>query len=167
MRLSDFKKLSINGIELKQLFINGIQAWKSGYTNLIETATAEPGGTEIYGDAGYKDDYRWSLSGKKESTGSVCRLSGWLPFTSGATYRVKNFYAKAGYNNGLYFVLLVPDGSVSAYNWSYTSPPSGVEYNSDTDTWTITVTSNKATHFRVSGYKGSNEPIITINEEIS
>lgn len=164
---SGIKKLSIGGVELKQLFINGIQVWKAGYTNLIKIATTDPGGTAIYGDVGYKDDYRWSLSGKKESTERRGRLSGWLPFTSGATYRVKNFNATYGYNSGLYFVKWLSDGSISTHHWNYKNTHPEAVYDSVTDTWTIVVTDNSAKYFRVSGYKGSNEPIITMNEEIS
>ena len=33
MDFSAIKKLTIGGVELKQLFIGGIQVWKSGYKN--------------------------------------------------------------------------------------------------------------------------------------
>lgn len=166
MDFSQIKKLSISGIELRQLFVGGIQVWKSGYKNLIETATAEPGGTEIYGGTGYKDGKRWSLSGGKESDAASARLSGWIHFTPGATYRVKNFYAQYGYNNGLYFVLWNSDGSVSVYHFDYQNTPNYASYNLDTDTWMITLTSNEAQYFRLSGFKGAYEPIVTMNEEI-
>lgn len=167
MDFSELKKLSIGGVELKQLFINGVQVWRSGYTNLIETATTDPGGTEIYGGMGYRDGYRWSLSGGCEAGNSTDgRLSGWMPFVSGATYRAKNFNAKHGYNSGLYIVMYLSDGTVSASHYDYEVPKNGASYNTDTDTWTITIANTTATHFRLSAYKGDNEPIVTMNEEI-
>lgn len=156
------KKLSIGGIQLKALCINGFQVWKSGYKNWIEAATAEPGGTEIYNGTGYKDSYRWSLSGKKESAYSSARLCGWIPFVPNATYRIKNFNAyQATYNTGIYFVLISADGTVKVYEHSRLDS----EYNAETDTFTIQH-DDAAAWFRISGYKGDNEPIITMNEEI-
>lgn len=166
MDFRNLKKLTIGGVELKQLLINGIQVWKTGYKNLIETATTVPGGTEIYNGTGYSDKHRWSLSGKKESAANIGRLTGWMPFVSGATYRIKNFNAKHDYNNGLYFVIWSSDGSISAHHYDYTNTPDGVVYNADTDTWTVTLTSSEGTYFRLSAYNGDNEPIVTMNEEI-
>ena len=40
---SKFKKLTIGGVELKQLFINGIRVWKSGYKNWVKFSTENGG----------------------------------------------------------------------------------------------------------------------------
>lgn len=136
---------------------------ESGYTNLVKTAATNPGGTDIYNGTGYKNDYRWSNSGKKETATTNGRISGWMSFEPNATYRIKNFYgSKASYNTGLYFVLYFSDGTYKSYEHSRLN----AEYDANTDTYTIQHSDN-ALYFRVSGYKGDNEPIITVNEEIT
>jgi len=159
---SQFKKLSISGVELKQLFINGIQVWKSGYKNLIETATTDPGGTEIYNGTGYRDGYRWSSSGGKETTYTSGRLSGWIPFTAGATYRFRNFNMTIpGYVDGGYIV--------KYNNGTITTKLMGkdnADYDATTDTFTWSENSTGIQYFRISAYKCDKQPIVTMNEEI-
>ena len=50
--------------------------------NLIKTALAAPDSTEIYYEIGYRDGYRWSSSGKKESADTTGIITGWIPFVS-------------------------------------------------------------------------------------
>lgn len=111
------------------------------------------------------DGYRWSSSGKKLTTGAGARVSGWIPFVNGATYRVKNFNGnKTGYMGGIYFVLANEDGSciTATKNISDTSI-----YDVNTDTFTFVVTNANYKYFRISGFKvADKEPIITINESI-
>lgn len=164
MDLSQLKKLSIGGVELKQLFISGVQVWKSGYKNLIETATTDPGGTEIYNGIGYKDGYRWSSSSNAESQYSTARMSGWIQFTSGATYRIKNFYISrpSGYVSGGYVV--------KYNNGDITTTMIGRDhssYDAETDTFEWTEINSNIQYFRISAYKCDEIPIITMNEEIS
>lgn len=160
---SQFKKLSIGGAELKQLFINGVQVWKSGYRNLVEIATTEPGGTEIYNGTGYKDDYRWSSSGKTEVATDAGRITGWIPFTPGATYRIKNFYISkpSGYVSGGY-IARYNNGTIT----TIVIGRNNADYDAATDTFTWTETSTSIQYFRISAYKCDEQPIITMNEEI-
>ena len=140
--------------------------WKQklGYTNLIPTATATPGGTEIYNITGYKDDYRWSSSTKSESEYENARLSGWIPFVSGATYRIKNFYIfrPTGYVNGGYLVFYAKDGTIS----TRTIGRANENYDAATDTFVWCEENANHRYFRISAYKGSEAPIITMDEEI-
>ena len=58
MDLTKLKKLVIGGIELKQLLINGVQVWKSGYKNWVKYSTEADGVTIYNGGLGYKNGYR-------------------------------------------------------------------------------------------------------------
>ena len=164
MILSNFKQIFINGINMKQLFMDGILIWKSGYTNLVETAADTPGGTEIYNGTGFRDGYRWSSSGKTETGDPAGRISGWIPFVSGATYRIKNFYISksSGYVAGGYIVGYYDNGTVT----TTTIGRNNANYDAVTDTFTWTDSSTNLRYFRISAYKCDDEPIITMNEEI-
>lgn len=111
------------------------------------------------------DGYRWSSSGKQLTTDANARVSGWIPFVNGATYRVRNFNGnKVGYMGGIYFVLANEDGSctTATKNISDTSI-----YDANTDTFTFVMTNANYKYFRISGFKVTDkEPIITINEPI-
>lgn len=161
---SRLKRLSISGTLLKQLFINGIQVWKSGYKNLIETATTEPGGTEIYNGIGYSDGYRWSGSSKSVKEGDEGRVTGWIPFISGATYRIKNFYMSKpnGYVAGGYIVKYYNDGIIL----TATIGRNHADYDAATDIFTWSASDANLQYFRISAYKCDKDPIITMNEEI-
>jgi hypothetical protein len=80
--LSSYKKLKIDGIELKKLEINGILAWKAGYTNLVPLSTEEDGVTIYNGGLGYKDGYR-VRSGGAEQTISTGTCTGYIPYKKG------------------------------------------------------------------------------------
>lgn len=140
-------------------------ARKQAYTDLIPTATSTPGGTEIYNGTGYQDGYRWSSSAKTETAYTTGRISGWIPFVSGATYRIRNFYMSttSGYVDGGYLVLYADDGTISAKIIGRTNE----NYDSATDTFVWCEENSTCKYFRISAYKGDDAPIITMNEEIT
>lgn len=79
------KKLSFDGIELKQLFVNGIQIWKRGYTNRVPISIDTDG--SIYNGVGYLNGYRLSSSGAiKGLAGST--VSGYIPVHGGDMVRI-------------------------------------------------------------------------------
>lgn len=159
---SQIKKLSIGGAELKQLFLDGIQVWRLGYQNLIGTATTEPGGSEIYNGIGYNDNCRWSSSAKAEVAAKEGRVTGWIPFVPGATYRIKNFYmSKNGYVDRGY-IISYNDGTIT----TKAIGSNHVDYDATTDTFTWREVGTGVQYFRISAYNGDEEPIITMNEEI-
>lgn len=85
MNLAAMKKLSFEGSELKQLFVNGIQVWKGGYTNRVPLSIDTDG--SIYNGVGYLNGYRLSSSGAiKERVGST--VSGYIPVSGGDVVRI-------------------------------------------------------------------------------
>lgn len=81
------KKLTIGGIELKQLLINGIQVWKSGYKNWVKYSTEADGVTIYNNGLGYKDGYRIRSGGAEgSSTNGSC--TGFIPLKIGDTLRI-------------------------------------------------------------------------------
>lgn len=130
--------------------------------NLIKTALAAPDSTEIYYEIGYRDGYRWSSSGKKESADTTGRITGWIPFVSGATYRIKNFYMSktTGYVSGGYLVFYANDGTITTKTIGRTN----ANYDATTDTFVWSEVSSSRKYFRVSAYKCDAAPIITMDE---
>lgn len=137
---------------------------RQGYTNLIPLATTTPGGTEIYNGIGYLDGYRWSSSSKAETEYSSARISGWIPFEPGATYRIKYFYMSrtGGYVQGGYLVFCDDTGIFSTQTIGRNNP----NYDAATDTLVWSDSNSKYQYFRISAYKCEEAPIITKNEEI-
>lgn len=96
MDFTKIKKLTIGGVELKQLFVGGIQVWKSGYKNWVKYST-EADGVTIYGldydgdgkNDGYKDGYRVRSGGAEGAHGSgTC--TGFIPVKGGDIVRVSS-----------------------------------------------------------------------------
>jgi hypothetical protein len=87
MDLTKLKKLSIGGVELKQLFINGVQVWKSGYKNWVRHSTEADGSTIYNGGLGYKEGYR-IRSGGTEATSDRGVCTGFIPFKKGDILRI-------------------------------------------------------------------------------
>ena len=141
------------------------------FTNLVDTATTEAGGSTIYDSDGYSDNMRWSSSGNKETELYYGRLTGWIPYTAGATYRIKNMgmnylISNTGYVNGIYFVQ-----NTSGINTVDTISQHATDVDRENDLIVITP-SYICDFFRLSGFSldkdknVSEAPIITCNEEI-
>lgn len=87
MLLSDFKKISIDGVEMKQLFINDTQVWKSGYKNWVKYSTESDGKTIYNGGLGYKTGYRVRSGGAEgENSNAIC--TGFIPYKKGDLLRI-------------------------------------------------------------------------------
>lgn len=103
MNLPDFKKISINGVEMKELRIGDTLIWKSGHTNLMPLSTEADGVTIYNGELGYKDECR-VRSGGAETTDINATCTGYIackkgdklyiypPFTGLNTTNAINFY---------------------------------------------------------------------------
>lgn len=95
---SKIKKLTVDGIDLKSLAINGIQVWKSGPKNWVPYSTESDGVTIYNGGLGYKDGYR-VRSGGAEATHTGGRITGFIRVNPGDKIRCTgwNFdYASTG-----------------------------------------------------------------------
>ena len=178
MDFSKLKKLTIGGVELKQLFINGIQVWKSGYKNWVKFSTKEDGKTIYNGGLGYKDGFRVRSGGAEAEMGNAA-CTGFMPVTAGDIVRLSGYDVK--YVGGPHNAINVANASFTnlgqivannsrsygcfestVHNWDdVILEKSGVYY------WVVPSGYNIA-YIRVTGY-GDNigsKMIVTINEEI-
>jgi hypothetical protein len=177
MNLSSFKKLTIGGIELKQLFIGGVQAWKSGYKNWAHHAIDTDG--SIYnGGKGYINGQRLSSGGTiKEMPNST--TTGFIPIKSGDVVRIGGYpwYSTTSALN--YFNLYNSSfGLVKARTSENitldTSVVSSAVINGDITE--ITIANNANIAYCRANYYGENDNIanvtganliVTVNEEIT
>ena len=189
MDFSAIKKLTIGGVALKQLFINGIQVWKS-FTNQVPISTDTDG--SIYNKVGYKDNTRLSSSGGVSSSaqnGSV--TTGFIPFPDGdkTIIRMKGvewLNAQATYNGHFYIMFYDANKKVIASDNNrlesgYTSSIShivtitrdanGVEtfdFNESYGTGnTLLQNIRKSSYIRITARGKGADLIVTINEEIT
>lgn len=189
MDFSTLKKLTIGGIELKQLFIDGIQVWKSGSKNWVRYSTEVDDVTIYNGGKGYKDGTRLR-SGGAEGDCPPSTHTGYIKVSPGDIIRIGGGWFGNGYNNGS--AINVSDGGhsnigqfsmigsdygifLSSYSqygfksvvqestnvWRWTVPPAsaGVAY--------IRVTCNTYSSASVNGAADGSKLIVTINEEIT
>lgn len=184
---SNFKKLTIGGVELKQLFINGIQVWKA-ITNQVPISTDMDG--SIYNKVGYKDNTRLSSSGSVSSsaqTGSV--TTGFIPWHGdGDVLRLKgvewlnarskydghyylHFYDKNKKSMGVNLYLYSGTSDDYKHVVTVTRDANGVEtfvFNKDYgDTNAFLNAVRTASFIRINAYGKGADMILTINEEIT
>lgn len=182
MDLTKLKKLVIGGIELKQLLINGIQVWKSGYKNWVRSSTEADGVTIYNGGLGCMYGYRMNSSGAvKEQAGA--NHSGYIPMTLGDVIRAKGSSASTAGAGGNYFTIY--DGAFTRLATVTMSNMLSVSYCEATYSqqadglYMLTVDTAKggvylldhlknAKYFRIS-FAGceTDDFIVTINEEIT
>lgn len=191
MNLRDFKKLYIGGIELKQLFINGIQVWKSGFKNWV-LFSIDTDGSIYQNGKGYLDGYRLSSSGSISAQGNTV-TTGFIPCTStdlirmaGVTWKSETGYSYLAFYDANFSLL----GSLNCYAKSanssgYASARRGIvafknsgyaeadihprEENGVVifDHYTFSSDANKVAYFRLSGRGKGSDMIVTVNEEIA
>ena len=188
MDFRNIKKLTIGGVALKQLFINGIQVWNS-FTNQVPISTDTDG--SVFNGVGYIENRRLSSSGGLSSSaqnGSV--TTGFIPFPDGdkTVIRIKgvewlNAYANHG---GHYYILFydakknnvtqadyLSSGDYNRFSHvvTITRDANGIEtvaFNKDYGTanaWLQTIR-NSAKFFRITAYGKGADMIVTVNEEI-
>ena len=181
MDFSLFKKLSVNGVELKRLLVNGIQVWKAGYKNWVPCSTESDGVTIYNGGKGYKDGYRVRSGGAeaaispasctgyiKVSPGDIIRLSGW-DFSYTSTANAINA-SDSGFTNlgqitsGYSYGIFAGGGAYEGFDHkTITEEATGVWK------WIVPPAASGVAYIRVSGYTGGNGSgmIVTVNEEIA
>ena len=98
MDFSAIKKLTIGGVELKQLFINGIQVWKS-FTNQVRRSIGSDQ-QPFNGGLGYWNDQELSGSSGAQRAGTNTTVTGFIPVKQGDTIRIKgcNWYSTKAHN---------------------------------------------------------------------
>lgn len=174
------KKLTIGGVELKQLFINGVQVWKGGYKNWVPHSTETDGVTIYNAPAGCMYGWRMNSSGEiREQT--EANHTGYIPMTFGDVIRAKGSTGAVS-SSGHYFTIydetftrlatttLSNTTAASFYSATYTQQADGrYMLTIDTGKAGATALSNiqKAKYFRISFSKCKTEDfIVTVNEEI-
>lgn len=186
MNLSSFKKLTIGGIALKQLFIDGIQVWKS-FTNQVPISTDTDG--SIFNKTGYKENVRLSSSGSISSSaqsGSV--TTGFIPFKNTDVVRLKGATWLGNSTGHFYFYMYdaskspTDDGysdAVSAANDAGVKAQLSVTYDSATGVTTFYIinpsgstggirsAAKKAAFIRLNAKGKGADLIVTVNEEIT
>lgn len=187
MDFSKFKKLSIGGVELKQLFINGVQVWKSGYKNWVRYSTESDGKTIYNGGLGYKNGYRIRSGGAEGSdknaactgfipvkAGDAVYVSGMPWFTGGSSANALNVSNSSYENIGQFTVGQGARYGIFASSYSSYAASSLVEVKTGVWKWIVPPTASGVAYIRVSGYDnttGKGAPgarmIVTINEEIT
>lgn len=175
MDFTKTKKLTIGGVELKQLLVGGIQVWKSGYKNWVKYSTEADGVTIYNGGLGYKDGYR-IRSGGAEAAQTGGRITGYVPVAAGDVVRLYGWnFSYANATNAVNF----SDGSFANLG-QFTQQPAGYGICSGNipkvtvtnDVYQFTVPNNaNIRNMRVSAQHGYNtlppDMIVTINEEIA
>jgi hypothetical protein len=175
MNLSSFKKLTIGGIELKQLFIGGVQAWKSGYKNWVPVSIGTD--KKVYnGGLGYKNGYRLSSSGG-ESEAALCTVTGFIKAAAGDTIRIKGYqwYDTKPTTN---YLIAYNSSFAKAYTGNakntYDSTILIKSMNYDSASGISTVVLNSGLSFAYIRISVQNNPspdgsnlIVTVNEEIT
>ena len=189
MNLTNFKKIFINGVELKQLLINGIQVWKAiTFTNQVPISEDTAAGS-VFNGVGYIENRRLSSSGSLSSSaqnGSV--TTGFIPWYGDTTViRMKGvewLNATANYNGHFYIMFYNANKKSQGSNDYMWSGQTGVShiYTVTRDANGIeTVTFNKdygtansflqwvrsAKYIRITAHGKGADMIVTINEEIS
>lgn len=186
------KKLTIGGVELKQLLINGIQVWKAiSFTNQVPISTDTDG--SIFNGVGYKENVRLSSSGGISSSaqnGSV--TTGFIPWYGDTTYlRMKGVHWVDVYDVvsiGHYYIIPYdankkPMGGGGQYISAaecvdgnlnrivtVTRDANGVETVKFSETYGTSNTClqafRNAKYIRINAYGKGADMIVTINEEI-
>ena len=184
MDFSAIKKLTIGGVALKQLFINGIQVWKS-FTNQVPISTDTDG--SIFNGVGYKENVRLSSSGGisgSAQNGSV--TTGFIPWYGDTTYlRMKGVEWKDATANhgGHYYIncydaskkflayISAQDHAGAAHVVTATRDANGVETVKFSETYGTTNSTlqqfRSAKFIRINAYGKGADFIVTINEEIN
>jgi len=181
------KKLNIGGIDLVELFINGIRVWKSGPKNWVRYSTTEDGTTIYNGGLGYKNGYRVRSGGAEgDQPNGTC--TGFIPVKAGDVVRISGCdfgtssngnainVSNASFTNigqftmlpASYGILAASGGAYGAYNHD-----SVVEEKTGVWKWIVPPAASGVAYIRVSGYETTpytypgDNLIVTINEEIA
>lgn len=181
MKLSDFKRISIGGTEVKQLTLDGTLIWKAGITNRIPLSI-NADGTIYNGGLGYKTGYR-VRSGGGEADCHNTSCSGYIPVKPGDVIRIANCTFDEPNNSN---AINASDASFSnigqwtmfpvnygIFNGDYTSygQSSVVQEREGVWRWVVPPAASGVCYIRLTCYDtaiaaGPTEMILTINEEI-
>lgn len=183
---STFNKLSVGGIELRSLSINGIEVWRQSYQNRVPTSIDADGSR--YKNIGYIEGYRVSSSGALSAqTGTV--TTGFIAATNGDIIRMAGVRWGTSVSNGYCYIQFYDAsfqniGHINKYGEDSSndnvSNISGIvdknkanshilTDNKGVTTFDISFTadSKQFSYFRISATGKGADMIVTVNEEIT
>lgn len=168
---SSFKRLTLDGVSLKKLMVDGIQVFKSGYTNQVPRSIDTDG--SIYNGVGYLEGYRLSSSGAvKAYENSV--VTGYIRAKGGDVVRIAGaeWYQNHSMN---YICAYTPNftfiGAIYSTGGSYGSKIYTSLSDEDGTTIVTLAALDQIAYIRVSSV-GDNtginaeDFIVTVNEEV-
>ena len=174
MDFSNVKKISISAGDVKQIEINGVQVWKSGYTNLVPTSIDTDG--SIFQGKGYIEGYRLSSSGTLSAqnntvtTGYIKCKSTDIIRMSGAKWQPDVGYVYLSYYDESFALLgSINQGALGdSTSRGNVSKQTKITTENGVTKYEPVFTSNAANvaYFRMNGYGKGVDMIVTINEEI-
>ncbi|MBR3610051.1 MAG: hypothetical protein IKL57_01115 [Oscillospiraceae bacterium] len=188
--LTGLKTLSIQGINLVKLTLNGTQIWKKppSFVNQVPISIDTDG--SIFNGVGYKENVRLSSSGGisgSAQNGSV--TTGFIPFPDGdkTIIRMKGvewINAQPTYGGHFYIVFYDANKTSNGYTSLIESPATGFSHiititrdSNGVETFDLNESygttnailqwiRNNAKFFRVTAYGKGADMIVTVNEEI-
>lgn len=177
---STIKKLTVDGVDLKTLAINGIEVWRAiSYTNQVPISINADG--TIYNGCGYKDGYR-IRSGGAEGVSDYSTCTGFIPFKKGDTLRIYPAFIERNTDNAINFADAtfanlgqitdsgggygICQGKLSIYDSVVVDGVSTLTFSDDFDANIAYVRITNSRAKDLSGISSGSEMIVTINEEI-
>ncbi len=101
INISTLKELSIDGIKLVELSINGVLVWKNNFKNWVKFSTEADGETIYNGGLGYKDGYRMATAGYEQEATDASH-TGFIPVNGGDVVRLSGWdYGNRSYSNAI------------------------------------------------------------------
>lgn len=182
MNMTNMKTITIEGVGMKSISINGVEIWSEpkSYTNLVPTSTDTDG--SIYNGVGYKDDVRLSSSGGISGSAQVGgTTTGFIPWngdgdvlrmkgvtwehTQGRHYYV-NFY-DASKNFLVYFSAAEEDLNTHVSTVTRENGVTTIAFNQEYgNTNSMLNHIREAKYIRICAEGEGADMIVTINEEI-
>lgn len=185
MDFRNFKKLNIGGVDLVELFINGIRVFKAGYKNWVRYSTTEDGKTIYNGGLGYKNGYR-IRSGGAEGEQAHTTCTGFIPVKAGDVVRISGCdfgsssngnainVSNSSFTNIGQFTMFPAAYGILAVGASYGkyNHDSVVKEKDGVWKWIVPPAASGVAYIRVSGFNveavyPSANLIVTINEEVA
>lgn len=154
---TNIKAITIPEGEVIKITCDGEPLWeapKKDPNNIVNYATAEPGGTEIYNKKGYADNHRWNAATNAIETQEGYRLTGWMPAKPGVVYQLQNF--NMSYTEG-YVICYTSTSTYEVIEFMGFGPD--YDLSTDTYSWSCPKESNYS-YIRFQGSAGDNKPII-------
>lgn len=171
MDFSNIKKISIEAGDVKQIEVNGVVVWKSGYTNLVPKSIDTDG--TILNGTGYANGYRVRSSGALgEISGAVA--TGYIPVSPGDVIR----FSGVTFNNAQVYECILFAGEGFSVLGSFTTQPARYGFFEQSKLYDIDVTESNGVYsytvpnysgikwFRMSAAGSGENMIVTVNEEI-